>query len=48
MYKEFKLYYPDFDAVVEQCKQLAEQYGNWEINYDSQIAIQTDDNIQNN
>lgn len=48
MYKEFKLYYPDFDAVVAQCKQLAEQYGNWEFNYDSQIAIQTDDDSRDN
>jgi len=43
MYKEFKPVYPNFDLVVEQCKKLAEQYGNWEINADCQIAIQTDD-----
>jgi len=43
MYKEFKPAYPNFNLVVEQCKKLAEKYGNWEINADCQIAIQTDD-----
>jgi hypothetical protein len=41
MYKEFKPVYPDFDLVVKQCKQLADLHGNWDINWDSQIAIQT-------
>lgn len=48
MYKEFKSVYPEFDAVVKQCKGLADTYGNWEFNYDSQIAIQTDDDSREN
>jgi len=43
MYKEFKPAYPYFDLVVEQCKSIAAQYGNWEVNVDCQIAIQTND-----
>ena len=48
MYKEFKTIYPNFNLVLDQCKQLAEQHGNWEFNYDSQIAIQTNDDSTEN
>jgi hypothetical protein len=48
MYKEFKSVYPEFNAVVEQCRSLADQYGNWAINADCQIAIQTDDDSREN
>ena len=48
MYKQFKSVYPNFSEVVEQCKSLAEQHGNWEFNWDSQIAIQTDDDSTEN
>lgn len=43
LHKEFKPTYPKFQEVLEQCKAIANQYGNWEYNFDSQIAIQTDD-----
>jgi hypothetical protein len=47
-YKEFKPVYHDFDKVVDQCKHLAEIYGQWEYRMDGQIAIQTNDpNIDN-
>jgi len=48
MFKEYKSRYPKFNEVVDQCRQLAEQHGNWEFNYDSQIAIQTDDSSIDN
>jgi hypothetical protein len=48
MYKEFKSAYPNFQNVVEQCKQLADNHGDWDNNPDSQIAIQTDDSSQDN
>ena len=43
MYKIFKEVYPKFNEVLEQCKSIAEEHGNWEYNWDSQIAIQTND-----
>lgn len=48
MYKEFKPAYPHFEDVVNQCKQLADKYGNWEFNWDSQVAIQTDNDTEDN
>jgi hypothetical protein len=46
MYKEFKPAYPKFNEVFDQCKALADQYGNWEYNWNGQVAIQTNDDSQ--
>lgn len=48
MYNQFKSAYPKFDEVVKQCKTLADLHGNWEFNSDSQIAVQTDDDSNDN
>jgi len=48
MYNQFKSGYPNFNKLKKQCLLLAEQYGEWELRPDGQIAVQTNDpNIDN-
>lgn len=46
MYKQFKPVYPKFQEVVDQCLMLIDNHGDWDNNRDGQIAIQTDDNSE--